>query len=147
MILMKKKISALILAVAISLTAFGAGVYASQNGWLNFTGVEVVDQSKSDVDKIMDILRQVNDKKITAEQAVKKLQEEIDEAGDTPKGLAKQNKELREEVKALKEMGKYQTDYINHLEKEVTKANNKADEIGSKTHKALEEAKTYLDNK
>ena len=51
---------------------FGAGVYASQ--WLSFTGDEQVEQSKNDVDEIMQILRDVNADKLTAEQALAELQ-------------------------------------------------------------------------
>lgn len=72
---------------------FGAGVYASQ--WLNFTGDEQIEQSENDVDEIMQILRDVNTDKLTAEQALAELQEL------NPSGLAKQNQELREQIEQL----------------------------------------------
>lgn len=72
---------------------FAGGVFASQ--WLSFTGDNTIQQSQNDVDEIMQILRSVDDKRMTAEQALEELQ------AMNPSGLAKQNQELREQVKQL----------------------------------------------
>lgn len=92
---MKKTL--LTVTAALTLLLFGAvgGVYASNQGWFNFTGDDNIEQADADVDEIMDILRNVNSDKITAEQALKELQDL------NPSGLAKQNKELRDQVAQL----------------------------------------------
>ena len=74
---------------------FGAGVYASQ--WLSFTGDNQVEQSKNDVNEIMEILRNVNDDKLTAEQALAELQK-LD-----PHGLKQKNEQLNNEVANLRD--------------------------------------------
>src|SRR5699024_12609784 len=95
---MKKKFKILggALSVIILLTlVFGAGVYASQ--WLSFTGDNKVEQSKNDVNEIMEILRNVNDDKLTAEQALAELQK-LD-----PHGLKQKNEQLNNEVANLRD--------------------------------------------
>ena len=74
---------------------FGAGVYASQ--WLSFTGDNQIEQSENDVDEIMEILRNVNDDKLTAEQALAELQK-LD-----PHGLKQKNEQLNNEVANLRD--------------------------------------------
>lgn len=167
---MKKKFKILggALSVIILLTlVFGAGVYASQ--WLSFTGDNQIEQSESDVDEIMQILRNVNDGKITAEDAVVKLEARVQELEDmNPSGLAKQNKELREKVDNLESMialrdhtiegleadvadlkeqlanaPEDQTEYVKHLEEQLQIANEAVESLNIKTGGALEEARTY----
>lgn len=123
---MKKKLIIGTLSASLLFGGFGAGAYASANGWLTFTGDEAIEQSQADVDRIMEILRQVNSDKMTAEQALAELQS-LD-----PKGLAKQNKEFREQ--------------IAHLEAELARANKKAAEVKSKTGAALTEAEAMVND-
>lgn len=74
----------------------GAAAIAYANDWITFNGDNQIIETESDIDEIMQILRNVNSDKITAEQAVKELQDL------NPKGLAKQNQELRDRVNELK---------------------------------------------
>lgn len=115
---MKKlfKITSLVLAGLLFVSLiFGAGVYASQN-WLKFTGDEQIKKSESDIDKIMQILEDVNSEKMTAEQALKELQ------GLNPAGLAKQNTELRQQVEQLKtDNGVLTTEVANQKQQVVNK--------------------------
>src|SRR5699024_4805852 len=69
---------------------FGAGVYASQ--WLSFTGDNQIEQSENDVDEIMQILRDVNQDKLSAEDALAKLQEL------NPEQLVKEIEQLKTEL-------------------------------------------------
>ena len=174
----KFKISTSILACVLLLSlVFGACVYASQ--WLNFTGDNKIEQSENDVDEIMQILRDVNSDKLTAEQALAELQDL------NPAGLAKQNKEMREQIEQLKtNIGVIETElayqqqlvqdkqseidekntaydllqqerdrlqaeldnyngYVEHLEAELTRANEKSQSVSNKTTEAVEEARTY----
>lgn len=113
---------------------FGAGVYASQ--WLNFTGDKQIKQSESDVDEIMQILRDVNSDKMTAEQALKELQDL------NPAGLARQNTELREKVEQLKtDNGILTTEVANQKQQVINKqneVNNKQAEIEQKQQEIQE---------
>jgi len=52
-------------------------VYANEQGWLNFTGDDEIKQPQTNVNEIMDILRQVNEGKITAEEGVAQLTSEV----------------------------------------------------------------------
>ena len=88
-----KKIILTFTAIIAAALIFTGGVFASQ--WLSFTGDNQISQSENDVNEIMEILRSVDDKRMTAEQALEELQ------ALNPKDLAKQNKELREQVKQL----------------------------------------------
>ena len=74
---------------------FAGGVFASQ--WLSFTGDNTIQQSQNDVDEIMEILRNVNDDKLTAEQALAELQK-LD-----PHGLKQKNEQLNNEVANLRD--------------------------------------------
>lgn len=124
---MKKRITVGLIAIT-AVFMFSAGVYAAKTDWLWFTG-DVV-QSEDHVDEIMEILREVNTDKLTAEEALAELEDL------NPAGLAKLNKELREENKELNK-------YITHLENEVTKANNAVDGLNNKTQSAVDEAREF----
>lgn len=140
-------------SIALALAIFTGGVYASQ--WLNFTGDEQITQSDKHVDEIMDILRQVNNDKLTAEDALAELKEM------NPPGLVKQIKELEDLVaqlegtielrdneivgleEALSNAG--DPEYIAHLEAELERANNAVEQHNTVTNEAVEEARTYTD--
>lgn len=96
-----KWVSGILGAVLVLSLVFGAGVYAAQN-WMNFTGDGQIEQSKNNVDEILAILDKVSaEGKIDKEQ-VDILTARVKELEDmNPSGLAKQNRELREEVKQL----------------------------------------------
>ena len=134
-----------------ALLIFTGGVYASQ--WLNFTGDEQITQSDDHLDEIMDILRQVNDDKLTAEDALAELE------AMNPPGLVKQIKELEDLVaqlegtielrdneivgleEALSNAG--DPEYISHLEEELMRANNAVEQHNATTSEAVEEARNY----
>lgn len=88
-----KKLIPVAAAITITLALLGASIAAFQ--YLNFEGDQQIEQAGNDVDEVMHIMRQLNDKNITLEEALKQLQDM------NPAGLAKQNKELREQVKQL----------------------------------------------
>src|SRR5699024_8696204 len=69
---------------------FAGGVFASQ--WLSFTGDNTIQQSQNDVDEIMQILRDVNQDKLSAEDALAKLQEL------NPEQLVKEIEQLKKEL-------------------------------------------------
>ena len=95
-----KKILTMLTGLIVAAVLFGAGIYASS--WINFEGDSQIEESTEDVDEILNILQRVHEGKITAEEAVEQLEERVQELEDmNPSGLAKQNKELREQVKGL----------------------------------------------
>lgn len=128
---MKKKVIGFITVIVLVLGAFATGVYAAKTDWLSFTGDNKVTESSNHVDEIMEILRQVNEDKLTAEQALAELE------ALNPPGLVRQIKELKEEIAELDE-------YIAHLESELTRANDKVSDHNDKTKEALDEAKGYV---
>lgn len=127
---MKKKLTAIVLAITIVFGAFATGVYAAKSEWLSFTSDTEITESGDHVDKIMSILREVNEDKLTAEEALADLE------ALNPPGLVKKIKALEEEVAELPE-------YITHLESELTRANGKVTDHNVKTKEALEEAEGY----
>ena len=130
---MKKKFKILggALSVIILLTlVFGAGVYASQ--WLSFTGDNQIEQSENDVDEIMQILRNVNDDKLTAEQALAELQK-LD-----PHGLKQKNEQLNNEVANLRDQLEQKQ---VEIEQKIAEIQEKIDEGNRK----VEEKQAELD--
>lgn len=214
---MKKlfKITSLVLAGLLFVSLiFGAGVYANEKGWLtNFTGDKQITESENHLNEIMRILEDVNSEKITAEQALKELQdlnleEQVEQltedkdslnnqltvaqkdieyleglfeglVGDTPghkinklkeandnlrsqntqleasiTDLQKDNERLQgtiglrdNEIVGLKEQlanaPEDQTDYVDHLEGELERANSLVETHHKSTSDALEEARKY----
>lgn len=119
-----KKALTVLTGIIIALALFAGGVYASQ--WLNFTGDEQLEQSENNVDEIMEILRNVHDGKMSAEQAVGELQQRVDELEDmNPSGLAKQNKELKQQNEQLKNE---KASLVTQLEQKQREIQEKIDE-------------------
>ena len=143
-----KNLFKITLGVIAGFLLFATGAYASNQGWLNFTGDNQIEQSNSNVNEIMEILRNVHKGKLDAEEALAELEQL------NPKGLVKKIKSLEEEKsnlqakiveleEALSNAPEDQTEYIKHLEKELSRANQLVEQLKSETDKALEEAKTY----
>src|SRR5699024_1450190 len=124
---MKKKFKILggALSVIILLTlVFGAGVYASQ--WLSFTGDNQIEQSENDVDEIMQILRDVNQDKLSAEDALAKLQELnpeqlVEEIEQLKTELANKRQELENKQKEL-------ADKDSQIQEKIEEGNRKVAE-------------------
>lgn len=150
---MKKKLIVIIGALALLIGGFAAGTYAAKAGWLTFTGDKNIAETTDHTDEIMEILRQVNADKISAEEALAELE------ALNPPGLVRQIKELKGEVAELKaeierlktELAQAVTDnaasdeYIAHLEAELQRANTKVVELNGKTTEAVEEAREILE--
>ena len=143
-----KKLTKISIGVIAGLLLFATGAFAANQGWLSFTGDAQVQQSESNVNEIMEILRNVHKGKLDAEQALAELEQL------NPKGLVKKIKSLEEEKanlqakvaeleETLANAPEDQTEYIKHLEKELQRANQLVEQLKSETDKALEEAKTY----
>ena len=151
--LMRKLFKVLLVVVA-GLLLFTGGAFAANQGWLNFTGDEQVQQSESNVNEIMEILRNVHKGKLDAEQALaelekldpkglqkelEKIQKDYEKLAEQYTKLARTNENLKTQLKELED----NAEYVNHLEKELQRANQLVEQLKSETDKALEEAKTY----
>lgn len=76
--------------IAVAMLFTGVGYAAAT--WLNFTGDEQIKQSESDVDEIMQILRDTHDGKLDAESALAELEDL------NPKGLVDNIKKLEKDL-------------------------------------------------
>lgn len=138
-----KKLLLTLTATLVALALFATGAFAAVK-WMEYTGEDNIEQASNNVDEIMDILREVNEGKLSAEEAQAQLKKRVDELESmNPSGLAKQNKELREQVKALESQVGENAEYVAHLEAELTEANEQAQEHQNETDAALEEARQY----
>lgn len=163
---MKKIVLSLVVVVGLLLSA-GVGYAAGQ--WLNFTGDNAVEESKSDIDEIMSILEEVHAGKVSAEEALAELE------ALNPPGLVKKIKALEEEngklvkentdLKAsnsnyvntiaglesriaqleedLANAPEDQSEYVAHLEAELQRANEAVEKLSGKTKSAVEKARSY----
>ena len=149
-----KNLFKITLGIIAGLLLFTTGAFAANQGWLNFTGDNQIEQSESNVNEIMEILRNVHKGKLDAEEALaeleqldpKGLQKELEKAYKDYEKLAEQytklartNENLKAQLKELED----NTEYIKHLEKELQRANQLVEQLKAETDKALEEAKTY----
>ena len=97
---MKKVLLTVTGFIAVAMLFTGVG-YAASN-WLNFTGDEQIEQSRNNVDEILAILDNVAEKGKIDKEQVEILTARVKELEDmNPSGLARQNSELREQVKQL----------------------------------------------
>ena len=115
---MKKVLLTVTGFIAVAMLFTGVG-YAVSN-WLNFTGDEQIEQSQNNVDEILAILDNVAEQgKIDKEQVdtLKARVQELEEMN--PSGLAKLNKELREENEQLKNNNAQLTTDLNAKQKEI----------------------------
>lgn len=137
---MKKQSKILITIVAgivIAVMLVTAGAYANEKGWFNFTGKEQAAQSERDINEVMAIMRELNEKNITIEQALEELQDL------NPSGLAKQNKELRDQIEQLKTDNVGLTTELNAKQKEIDEKNTAYDQL----QKERDETQALLDSK
>lgn len=137
-----KRVTATFVAIALIIGGFTAGTLAAKSEWLFFTGDSETAESTSHTDEIMEILREVNGDKISAEEALAELEEM------NPPGLVRQIKELKAEIERLEsELEEAYADnaeatgYIEHLESELHRANTKVTELNGITTEAVEEAR------
>lgn len=161
---MKKLITITAVTLGV-LLAFGTGVYAANN-WMNFEGEENVNQTSSDIDEIMDILEQLNKDKISAEEALEQLEDEydgknyedlvnkidelhgvIDERNTMLDEKDTQIDELNAEIDNLQaELDNAgDQEYIDHLEAELEKANQKVEALKNESNEAVEKAREYAE--
>ena len=171
-------------AIAITLTLLAGVTFAYQ--YLTFTGTEQAEQTNNNSSEMLQIIKDLSADKITAEEAVAQLiaqqetmaddlataQARVKELEDmNPSGLAKLNKQLREENEQLKnnnaqlntDLNAKQTeidnlnaqlneasngtqsdkDEIARLEAELIKANETMAAVNAQSNADVEEARTY----
>lgn len=118
-----KVLTGIVAGIILAVTLVTAGAYANEKGWFNFTGKEQATESESHIEEIMQILRDTHDGKISAENALAELE------SLNPQGLAKKNKDLRDQVEQLKTDN---AQLVTDLNAKQTEVNNKQTEIDEK---------------
>src|SRR5699024_1904982 len=103
---------------------FAGGVFASQ--WLSFTGDNTIQQSQNDLDEIMQILRDVNQDKLSAEDAVAKLEELNEE--QLVKEIEKRKTELANKRQEIETKQKEIADKDSQIQEKIEEGNRKVAE-------------------
>lgn len=159
---MKRK-SVGILIIITAVLFMGVGAYAHAT-WLSFDSDVAV--SENNVDEIMNILRQVNSDKLTAEEALEELQgidheglkrrikdlereleNKVTELDNKQDEVDQKNAEINDKNKVIESKDREiqeLSEYVRHLENEVIKANNAVDGLNTKTNNAVDEARQYI---
>ena len=129
-------------AIAITLTLLAGVTFAYQ--YLTFTGTEQAEQTNNNSSEMLQIIKDLSADKITAEEAAAQLlaqqeataeelvtaQERVKELEDmNPSGLAKLNKELREENEQLKNINAQLNTDLNAKQTEINEKNTFIDQL------------------
>ena len=137
-----KKLLLSIGAIAITLTLLAGGIFAYQ--YLTFTGTEQAEQTNNNSSEMLQIIKDLSADKITAEEAAALLlaqqeataeemaaaQARVKELEDmNPSGLAKLNKELRDENEQLKNTNAQLATDLNAKQKEINEKNQAYDNL------------------
>lgn len=130
-----KKLLITIGTVAVAVMLFVGGAYAHQ--YLTFTGEEQAIETNNNSSEMLEILKSVAEERdVTKEE----LSEALEQANElvkrneeleamNPAGLAKLNKELREDNEQLKNTNAQLTTDLNAKQKQLDEAINDKDEI------------------
>ena len=128
--------------IAITLTLFAGGIFAYQ--YLTFTGTEQAEQTNNNSSEMLQIIKDLSADKITAEEAAAQLlaqqeamadelaaaQARVKELEDmNPSGLAKLNKQLREENEQLKNTNAQLATDLNAKQNEINEKNTFIDQL------------------
>ena len=129
-------------AIAITLTLLAGGIFAYQ--YLTFTGTEQAEQTNNNSSEMLQIIKDLSADKITAEEAAGQLlaqqeataaelaaaQARVKELEDmNPSGLAKLNKNLREENEQLKNTNAQLATDLNAKQTEINEKNTFIDQL------------------
>ena len=129
-------------AIAITLTLLAGGIFAYQ--YLTFTGTEQAEQTNNNSSEMLEIIKKVAGErdvsKSELEQALEQannlvsenenLQARVKELEDmNPSGLAKLNKQLREENEQLKNTNAQLATDLNAKQKEINEKNQAYDNL------------------
>lgn len=129
-----KKLLLTLSTMGLALLLLTGGIFAYQ--YLTFTGDDQIEQADADVNEILQILEEVAVKGEMTEQQLEDAKTTIKELQDmNPAGLAKQNKELRNQVAQLN------TD-LSAKQKEIDEKNTAYDAL----HNERDQIATARDN-
>lgn len=142
--------------IAVAMLFTGVGYAAGT--WSNFEGKGDIQQSETNIDKILEILEEVNNGKITAENAIPVLEESIEQLkidnGILSTNLASKDTQLRKQSETIEKLNadltSAKTDAENalagkeqELESKQTEINNKQTEIEAKQAEINEKNQAY----
>lgn len=151
---MKKLIGSMAIVLGL-LLAFGGGVYAASN-WINFEGEQSIETTKSNIDELVSLIDGLesdlddsqgsnNELESYYEQVIKELQEQFQEQlENVTNSKDKEIQSLLEQIQSLEnEIANFDdnSDYVEHLESELQKANELVEQIEEYSGEAVEQAK------
>lgn len=115
-----KKILVGFISLAVLGLVFAGGMMA--NSWLTYNDANV-EEANSDVDEIMEILREVNEGKVSAETALAELEQL------NPKGLVDKIKKLEKDLSAERNLTEELKQTISGLEADLASANQSKQDL------------------
>lgn len=125
-------------AMGLTVLLLTGGIFAYQ--YLTFTGDEKIQQADADVNEILLILEEVAAKGEMTEQQLEDAKATIKELQDmNPAGLAKQNKELRNQVAQLNNVLSAKQKEIDEKNTAYDALQNERDQIASARDNAIAE--------
>lgn len=151
---MKKLIGSITIALGL-LLAFSGGVYAASN-WINFEGEQSIETTKSNIDELLTLIDGLesdladsqgsnNELESYYEQVIKELQEQFQEQlENVTNSKDKEIQSLLEQIQSLEnEIANLDdnSDYVEHLESELQKANELVEQLEKYSGEAVEQAK------
>ena len=117
MIKRRKLTVGLTISLVIALS-FVAGVFAAEN-WLNFEGEQQAEDTKDNIESIMDIMDNLNDGKISAESAKKELEKDMNIKFDELKVIEHNHPLDRKDIKSALET--FDREYYNFTIDDIVK--------------------------
>lgn len=113
-----KKITKVSIIALIIIIVFATGVFANE-AWLRFTGREDAEQVENDIDGILDILKDVDNGRKTAEEALEDLLENQGNNSAEVERLKQQVGDLTNKIKDKDNQLKDKDNTIESLNKEI----------------------------
>lgn len=139
----------LLIGTSITLTillVFATGVYAAKS-WLNYEGKEAIGNTESNIDELLELLEEKGDNSDLEEHyeaIIKDLQEQFQEQLENV--TASKDSEIQDLQKEIQDLQEQLADadnseYVEHLEEELEKANDQAEAIEEYSNEAIKKAK------
>lgn len=139
---MKKLVTGTLITLGV-LLAFGTGVYAAEN-WLNYEGVQAIGDTETNIDELVSIIDKLEEAQGENdgleehyENQIKELQEQFQtQLEEVTRSKDAEIQDLQEQLADADD-----SEYVEHLENELQKANEQAEAIERYSRDALKKSK------
>lgn len=139
-----KRIAITVSAIVLLFGGFTLGVYASGT-WLSYSGgEEEVSHINNNTKKILNMLSDVENEKISISEAKDKISNELKASDELNSSLQDGNDKLRDEIDRAGTQKNEDDKYIEHLEKQVEQANEDIKDLREQSDSDLEEARKIV---